>query len=286
MRTVIIGSNGQLGQELVNAFARYETFPLTHREIEICELESSYRILTALKPDLVINCAAYHKTDECEDFPEKAFMVNAVAVKGLATLCHDMNAVLVQISTDYVFDGKKGSPYHENDQPNPLNTYGISKLAGEFFVKNLLHRYYIVRTSSLFGVAGASGKGGNFIETMLKKARQGVVIKVVSDMYMSPTSAKDLAYKLEEMVRVQAPFGLYHLTNQGYCSWLEFAKTVFELTHLEVKLIPIYTEDLHQKARRPLFSALESKRIREAGLQEMREWQEALQDYLKEKGYI
>jgi dTDP-4-dehydrorhamnose reductase len=192
---------------------------------------------------------------------------------------------LVYISTDYVFDGRKMQPYTEEDIPNPLNVYGNSKLAGEYFVRNTLENHYIIRSSSLFGVAGASGKGGNFVETMIKMARNREEIKVVEDMIMSLTYTKDAAEMIRNILTKKLPFGIYHVANRGQCSWYEFAQAIFKTLGMDACLSPTKTNMLQSKARRPVFSSLVSVKLNKHGL-EMERWEEALTMYLIEKKYL
>ncbi|WP_287588094.1 dTDP-4-dehydrorhamnose reductase [Candidatus Borrarchaeum sp.] len=283
MKVAVIGAKGQLGSDLVKVFDADEVISLTHEEIEVEHLDSC-KIFKKSTPDVIVNTAAFHKTDACEDNPEKTFLVNTIGAKNVAETCSELDAILIYISTDYVFDGNKGVPYNEYDTPNPINTYGISKLAGEFYTK-LAEKYYVVRVASLFGVAGASGKGGNFVETMISKARSGQEIKVVDDIVMSPTYTKEAAIMVKNIVKNALPFGEYHVTNDGYCSWYEFAKTIFELLGTDVVLQPIKARSLNLKAKRPAFSALETVKLRKHAL-EMDTWKEALKKYLKEKGQI
>lgn len=283
MKVAIIGSNGQLGNDLAKVFDAEEVIGLTHKEIEVENL-NSFSILTESSPDVVINTAAFHKTDACEDDPEKTFLVNAIGAKNVAETCSQINAILVYVSTDYVFDGSKDVPYDEYGIPNPINTYGISKFAGEFYTK-LAQRYYIIRAASLFGVAGASGKGGNFVETMINKAKNNQEIKVVDDIVMSPTYTKEAANMMNKIVKNMLPIGVYHVTNRGYCSWYEFAKTIFDILNMDVDLKPIKAQSLYSKAKRPAFSALESVKLRKHDL-EMKNWKDSLKEYLKEKGYL
>jgi dTDP-4-dehydrorhamnose reductase len=283
MKVAIIGSKGQLGSDLVKAFQSENVIPLTHEDVEVADYNSCEKI-KGFNPDAVINTAAFHKTDACEDDPSKTFSVNAVGSKNVAHICGEIGAVYVFISTDYVFDGDKGKPYTERDPPNPINTYGISKVAGEQYAK-LAEKYYIARLSSLFGVAGASGKGGNFVETMIQKAKNKEEIKVVNDMFMSPTYTKDAAEMIKKILEKELPHGIYHITNKGFCSWYEFAREIFGMLNLNANLKPIKTEDLTLKAKRPIFSALESEKLGKYKL-EMRDWRGALKDYLKEKGHL
>ncbi|MCD6317895.1 dTDP-4-dehydrorhamnose reductase [Candidatus Aerophobetes bacterium] len=283
MKVAIIGSKGQLGSDLVKVFDKSDVIPLTHDQIEVKDYTSCKKIID-LSPDVVINTAAFHKTDDCEDNPLETFKVNAIGSKNVADVCKRIKAVYVYISTDYVFDGEKGAPYTEDDTPNPINTYGISKLAGEHYAK-LAEKYYIIRVSSLFGKAGASGKGGNFVETMIKKAKNKEKITVVDDMIMSPTYTKDAARAIKKIIEEDLPYGIYHASNSGFCSWYEFARKIFELLNLDVDIKPIKTKDLTLRAKRPVFSALESKRLSKYGLK-IPNWQKALRDYLHEKGYL
>lgn len=174
MKIIIIGANGQLGYDLIRAFENTEDeiAPLTHADIDVTDLRSASETLRNIEPDAVINCAAYVRVDDAEDFPERAFAVNALGARNIARICRDLNSILAHISTDYIFDGRKKEPYTEEDTPNPLNVYGNSKLAGEYFVRNTLEEHYIIRSSSLFGASGASGKGGNFVATMIKKSTE------------------------------------------------------------------------------------------------------------------
>lgn len=284
MRIVVIGSTGQLGTDLMKVLGKkHQAIGLTHREIEVSD-GNSCQIIKDYRPEIVVNTAAFHKTDQCEEEPMKTFLVNAVGAKNVAEVSKETGAVTVFISTDYVFDGSKSEPYTEDDVPNPINTYGISKLAGELYTrKNPKH--YVVRVASLFGAAGASGKGGNFIETMIAKAKGNEPIKVVDDMWMSPTYTKDAAETIKKIIELNVPYGVYHATNSGYCSWFEFAKEIFNMTGLNPNLTPIKTNQLQMKAQRPQFSALKSTKLPQHGIT-MRSWKEALREYLTEKGHI
>ena len=282
MKIAVIGATGQLGSDLVKVFD--EVIPLTHVEIEIKDLLSCLKTLEKYRPDVVINCASCVRVDDAEDYAEEVFAVNSVGAKNVAIACKKINAVNVYISTDYVFDGSKNIPYTEEDRPNPINTYGISKLAGEFYTK-LVERHYIIRVSSLFGAAGASGKGGNFVETMITKAKNNEKIMVVDDMVMSPTYTRDAAEMIKEILIKKMPFGTYHAANKGQCSWYQFAKTIFNTLGIEVSLAPTKANILQSKARRPMYSPLVSVNLKKYGL-EMESWEAALKNYLIEKGYL
>ena len=284
MKIAIIGSTGQLGTDLMKALRNeHEAIGLTHQDIEVTDYKSCL-LLKKHHPDIIINTAAFHKTDQCEEEPIKTFSVNAIGARNIAAISKEIEATTVFISTDYVFDGLKNEPYTEEDTPNPINTYGISKLAGEHYTKQN-PKHYIIRLASLFGVAGASGKGGNFVETMITKAKKNEPIAVVDDMWMSPTYTKDAAATIKKIVQSKLPFGTYHVTNQGYCTWFQFAKEIFKLLGLNPALTPIKTEQLKMKSKRPKFSALESIKLPKYGIQ-IREWKQALHDYLIEKGHM
>lgn len=286
MKIAIIGSNGQLGVDIVRAFkgTEHEVVPLTHNDIDVTDVSLSGKILKKIHPDTIINCAAYVRVDDAEEFPDTAFAVNALGARNIALISGELDTILVHISTDYVFDGRKNVPYTEEDIPNPLGVYGASKLAGEYFVRNIVVKHYIIRSSSLFGVAGASGKGGNFVETMIGKALSKEDIKVVDDMIMTPTYTRDAANMIKSILSKKLPFGIYHVSNIGQCSWYEFARSVFDITGIDASISPTTTVAIKSKATRPMFSPLASTRLKMYGL-EMKSWKAALRDYLMEKGY-
>ena len=281
MKVAVIGI-GQLGSDLIKTFDN--AIPLTHENIEVTDL-ASCETLKDIRPDVIINTAAYHKTDECEDNPEKTFLVNAIGARNIAKIGNEIDAINVYISTDYVFDGLKDEPYTENDTPNPINAYGISKFAGELFTKYISHKYYIIRVSSLFGVAGASGKGGNFVETMISKAKAGDELRVVNDIKMSPTYTKDASMAIKEILERNLPYGIYNVTNDGFCTWYEFARAIFEIANISAKLYPISSDEYPTKAKRPMNSSLNIEKLRSYGI-DVRNWRDALKDYLMEKGHL
>jgi len=284
MKIAVIGSTGQLGTDLVKTLgATHEIICLTHNDIEVADYDSCL-ILKKHQPHMVINTAAFHKTDQCEEEPLKTFSVNALGARNLAMITKEIDATTVFISTDYVFDGSKKEPYTEDDVPAPINTYGISKLAAEHFTRQN-PKYYIIRIASVFGKAGASGKGGNFVETMITKAKKNEPITVIDDMWMSPTYTKNASSIIKEITEKQLPYGVYHATNKGYCSWYQFAEQIFQFTGLTPDLTPIKTDQLTMKAKRPRFSALKSIKLPQYDI-EMPTWQEALHEYLTEKGHI
>ncbi len=283
MRVAIIGSDGQLGSDLVKVLSDWNPVRLSHGELDVREPLQVKDTLCQIKPHAIINTAAFNRVDDCEDDPETAFAVNAYGARNLARVCSMLDCVMVHISTDYIFGGEKTSPYTEADSPNPLSVYGVSKLAGEFFVRNICAKHFVVRTSGLYGESGSKAKGGNFVQTMIRLARAGKAIRVVDDQVLTPTYTKDLAEKLKELVQTSF-YGLYHITNSGQCSWYDFAAQIFVLTGLSPQLLPITSEAFGAKARRPNYSVLAAERLNEHGLEQLRDWKEALKDYLRAKG--
>lgn len=285
MKILILGAGGQLGSELVNILQDDTLIPLTHRDIEMTDEQQVSNILSSNMPDIVINTAAYHKVDDCEDNVELSFATNSFAVRNLARICNELGIIFVHFSTDFVFGGDKHTPYVESDCPNPGSVYAVSKLSGELFVKNTCSKYFVIRTCGLYGAKGQSGKGGNFIETMIKLANSGKKIKVVSDQIITPTYVKELAAKVSQLIRTDK-YGLYHITNNGECSWFEFASAIFELTGIKADISPTSSSEFASKARRPAYSVLENRHLGLLGLDDMTHWRNALKEYLAEKGYI
>jgi dTDP-4-dehydrorhamnose reductase len=284
MRALLIGSNGQLGSDLCRIWSD-DLIALPEEALDVCDRDQAHDVIRREAPDLVINTAAYHRVDECETNAARTFEVNTLGAKNVADAACEVGSAVMFISTDYVFDGEKGSPYVEEDMPRPLSVYGASKVAGEHLVRQSNAKHYIVRSSSLFGVAGALGKGGNFVETMIRKAREGEPLRVVDDQVSVPTLTWDLAQKLSELAKTER-FGLYHITNGGQASWCRFAEKIFELTGLRPSLTAITSDELAAPARRPRFSVLENRAAKAAGLPPLRSWEEALEAYLREKGHL
>ena len=285
MKVAIIGANGQLGSELMQVLSEWDVCPLTRPACDVCNADSVRDTLRRIRPGVVINTAAFTDVDACEDDVRQAFDVNASAVRALASACADLEAVLAHVSTDYVFDGKKRAPYREDDAPHPLSVYGVSKLAGEYFARNGWPRHFVVRTSGLYGAAGARGKGGNFVETMIRMAREGRPIRVVSDQVLTPTYARDLAQAIKRLIVTEA-YGLYHVTNSGACSWYEFAGRIFKRVGTMPDFGPTTSAEWGARARRPPYSVLADEKFVEVGGGHLRVWTEALDVYLKEKGYV
>ena len=286
-KIALIGANGQLGSDIVSHFSqcdRYQLTALTRSDIDIRQADIVEQVLTSQKFDVVINSAAYVRVDDCEQEVETAFNVNAIGALNVARACRDIDALCVYISTDYVFRGDRPSPYTESDVPNPINIYGTSKLTGEYLVQQTAPRSLILRISSVFGKAGASGKGGNFVETMIKKAKAGDPLKVVNDIFMSPTYTYDAARLLDALLQ-SGQEGIIHGANGGQCSWHEFAVKALHLAGINHIIESIPASAFPTKATRPMNSALTSDRLDPISTFKMRPWQEALAAYLVEKSH-
>jgi dTDP-4-dehydrorhamnose reductase len=285
MKIAVIGSNGQLGNDLLAAFRAKgdEVVGLVHADIEISDLQSVSRVLESVRPQAIVNTAAMHHVENCEREPEKAFAVNAVGPRNLAIVARDLGAVLMQVSTDYVFDGAKGSPYVEEDNPLPLNVYGITKLAGEHFVRVTTDKHFVIRTSGLYGKSPCRAKGGlNFIELMLKLAKERGEVKVVDSEWVSPTSTAELAQQIVQLSRSDS-YGLYHATAEGSCSWHEFAQEIFAITETPVRLNIAGPNEFPAKVARPKYSVLENRALKGRGLNAFNPWQTGLRNYLADR---
>jgi dTDP-4-dehydrorhamnose reductase len=286
MKIALIGADGQLGSDLMKTLDRSKVIPLYYPEFDVTQPDKARDTLISTQPNIVINTSAYHRVDECEDHPQESFRVNATAVRDLALVCREFDWTLVHFSTDYVFDGKKASPYTEEDTPHPLSVYAVSKLAGEYFVKALLEKYFLIRTCGLYGVAGCWGKGTNFVDIMISLAHKDQPLKVVDDQWVTPTSTEELAVRIGELI--QTPdYGLYHLTNEGQCTWFGFAQAIFRLTgKTPQQLIPVDSKTYGAKAVRPAYSVLENRKAKAIGISDFSSWEDALEAYLRNKGYL
>lgn len=271
MKILILGSNGMLGHELAEVFKdKNELFLWDREQIDITKRDEVMKKIGELKPDAVINAAAYTAVDKAETEKDSAYKVNGCAVGFISAICKQINALLVHFSTDYVFDGESHNGYKENHPYKPINMYGKSKALGEKMILDIEPQYYLIRTSWLFGKSGK-----NFVETMLKLEADGKNIKVVNDQFGSPTYTKDLAKEARKLVESKKLFGIYHITNSGFCSWYEFAVKIFELSKLKPDVRPVKSEEFPTPAKRPTYSMLVNTK-----LPPMRPWEEALKDYL------
>lgn len=283
MKYAVLGSAGQLGRDLCPRLDG-EVLPLTREHCDLSRPETLRPALSERKADVVVNCAAYNFVDRAETEPDAAFAVNAWGVRELARVCRELDCVLVHFSTDYVFglDAARTTPYAEEDAPGPVSVYGLSKLTGEYLVRSICPRHFVIRTCGLYGVWGSGGKGGNFVETMLRVASQGKPLRVVADQVCTPSYTVDVAIATAGLVKTNR-YGLYHLTNADSCSWHDLARTIFQLANVKADLTPITSQEFSAPARRPPYSVLASRGLESAGLRPLRPWREALGAYLDER---
>jgi dTDP-4-dehydrorhamnose reductase len=281
MRYAILGAGGQLGREFVQRLGA-DAAALTRAEADLTDLERLRNTLDAVAPEVVINCAAYNFVDRAEKESAAAFAVNAWGVRELASLCAARGWTLVHFSTDYVFglDADRAEPFAETDPPGPVGIYGLSKLTGEYLIRATCPRHFVIRTCGLYGLWGSGGKGGNFVETMLRLAGEGKPIRVVADQVCTPTAASDLADAVLRLLALEVP-GVYHLTNAGACSWHEFASAIFEFEGLTPDLTRTTSMAFGSTARRPAYSVLANRATERLGLPPLRPWRVALADYLR-----
>ena len=252
-----------MGHELASAGEDFEL--LTHTDLDVCDDTAVFDTLASLRPPTVINTAAFTNVDAGEENVQGAFAANCHAARNLARACNLVEALLVHVSTDYAFGGDQHTPYHEDSPLNPLNVYGVSKAAGEYFVRNLCRKHLVIRTSGLYGLMGASGKGGNFVETMLRLGQERGSVCVVTHQVLSPTYTRDLVQMVRTLIGVQTQ-GVAHVTNGGACSWYKFAEAIFELSAMAVEVRPITTKAFGAKATRSSYSVLDNRRLREEGI--------------------
>jgi len=281
MKVLVTGAKGQLGYDVVKCLELIgieylgtdrETLDITN-EIDVKKVVLDYR------PDVIVHCAAYTAVDKAEDEKEMCYAVNVLGTKYIAEACKEIDAKMIYISTDYVFDGEGDKPFDVTDKPNPINYYGKTKYEGELEVQNLLDKYFIVRISWVFG-----SNGSNFVKTMLKLGKERNEISVIVDQIGSPTYTYDLAKLLLEMIQTEK-FGTYHVTNEGYCSWYEFACEIFSNIGIHIKINPIYSTDYPTRAKRPYNSRLDKGRLTDYSFNELRNWKNALSDYINDNDF-
>lgn len=277
-KVIITGASGMLGSALLNTVpARYEAFGPGRSEADITNLEQVRAAIAASSPRAVIHCAAYTDVDGCTRDPQRAHEVNAIGTRNVAVACHEADCALIALSTDYVFDGTKGSPYTESEEPNPINAYGRSKLAAEQYAQQEHDRVLIVRTQWLFGPGGA-----NFVETIVKKARQSAQLDVVSDEYGSPTYTRHLAVRLWELLAGGAS-GIIHVVNGRVCSWAQLARFAVQAAGIEdVEVHPISRDEWESPTRRPRCSALATQRDIQLAAQPLAAWETAVEEYVQD----
>ena len=273
---LVTGSTGQLGSDVVKELLKrgYSTLSPNRSEFNLCSEDSIRNYILNSNCEAIVHCAAYTQVDKAEDEKDLCIKINATATKHIVKCAKILDIPMIYISTDYVFDGTKDGEYTENDETNPINIYGESKLAGEKYVQEILDKYYIVRTSWVFII-----NGKNFIETMLRLSKANNQLSIVNDQIGSPTYTKDLSRLLVDMLET-SKYGLYHATNEGYCSWYEFADTIFKLANINIDIKAINSNEYASRAKRPLNSKLSKDKLIEYGFKPLPHWEDALKDYL------
>ncbi len=278
MKVLLTGCNGQLGRELTRQFDRfadkYEILKTDVHNLDITDYNSVMGIVKSTRPDAVINCAACTNVDACESDEILAFRVNAMGARNLSAASDMVGAKMLQVSTDYVFDGSISKPKREYDETNPQNCYGRSKLLGEKLVKDTNKRFFIVRTAWLYG------DGNNFVRTMLKLSKEKKEIDIVNDQTGSPTSTIDLARCIINLINTDN-YGIYHATGEGSCSWYEFAQAIFKLAGIDINVNAITSEQLNRPAVRPKYSVLDNFMLKILDINNFRYWEDALREYME-----
>ena len=273
---LVTGSTGQLGSDVVKELLKrgYSTLSPNRSELNLCSEDNIRNYILNSNCEAIVHCAAYTQVDKAEDEKDLCIKINATATKHIVKCAKILDIPMIYISTDYVFDGTKDGEYTENDETNPINIYGESKLAGEKYVQEILDKYYIVRTSWVFNI-----NGKNFIETMLRLSKANNQLSIVNDEIGSQTYTKDLSRLLVDMLET-SKYGLYHATNEGYCSWYEFADTIFKLANINIDIKAINSNEYASRAKRPLNSKLSKDKLIEFGFKPLPHWEDALKDYL------
>ncbi|MFH1022566.1 MAG: dTDP-4-dehydrorhamnose reductase [Planctomycetota bacterium] len=284
-RVMILGAGGQLGREMVRLFesdAAWRAVAFDRNAMDITDPDRVRRVIGEIRPAAVVNAAAYNHVDKAEEESEEAFRVNAGSVRALAEACAREDAVLVHVSTNYVFDGRKNIPYTEDDPPAPLSVYAASKLAGEAHVRSLCPRHFVIRTAAVFGPGGRLTRLGNFIETMIRVAAAGKPLRVVADQVVTPTSAGELAGAIRALLGTDR-YGMYHVTGGGETSWHGYAEAVFSMAGIRADLTAVTTKEFGAKAARPPYSVLDCGKLVRAGIPAPRPWREAVGEYLESR---
>ena len=273
---LVTGSTGQLGSDVVKELLKrgYSTLSPNRSEFNLCSEDSIRNYILNSNCEAIVHCAAYTQVDKAEDEKDLCIKINTTATKHIVKCAKILDIPMIYISTDYVFDGTKDGEYTENDETNPINIYGESKLAGEKYVQEILDKYYIVRTSWVFNI-----NGKNFIETMLRLSKANNQLSIVNDQIGSPTYTKDLSRLLVDMLET-SKYVLYHATNEGYCSWYEFADTIFKLANINIDIKAINSNEYASRAKRPMNSKLSKDKLIEYGFKPLPHWEDALKDYL------
>lgn len=284
MKILLIGRTGQLGNSLLAVAQGHTIIAPPRNELDIGSPLTVENAIRQHKPDVLINTAAFHNVPLCEDQAMQALAINCVAVRDIAEICRDTDCLLVTFSSDYVFAGDQRTPYAEDSPAGPLQMYGVTRLAGELAARNTAPNHtLVIRTCGLYGINGARSKGGNFVDNRITDARSQPHLEISCEQTVSPTFSDDLAHSVMQLVEHpnRTP-GIYHLTNEGECSWYEFTKAIYDIVGLDVVLKPIDRRGLSGKMRRPLYSALANNKARSLGIR-LPHWRDALERYLNAK---
>jgi dTDP-4-dehydrorhamnose reductase len=280
-RVLLFGGGGQLGTEIRRLWNSEVVSP-SHADVDIVDAAAVEAAIEASKPDAVVNCAAFHQVERCEQEPQNAFAANALAVNAMAEACAERGVRFITFSTDYVFDGTLGRAYTESDAPGPLSAYGISKLAGELLVLRVQSDAFVIRTCGVYGTRTSTTKGYTFIDKIIAQARAGEPVRVVTDQIVSPTYAVHLAQGVARILEANAVPGLYHAVNEGAVSWYDYASEALRVAGIDRAIEPARTNDWPSRVRRPAFSALENAKLHALGIQ-MPDWRTGVSDYLRDR---
>ena len=273
MRILVTGSKGQFGKELLKIYSDENIIGVDIDEMDVTDAEQTINFITEFNPDIVIHTAAMTDVDGCEENKETAFKVNTLGTRNVALACQKANSEMLYVSTDFVFDGDKNENYNEFDKPSPLSIYGKSKFEGEKLVKELLNKFYIVRTAWLYG------DGHNFVKTMLSLAENNDSLNIVCDQQGTPTYARDLAIAISKIVD-SGLYGTYHASNNGSCSWYDFSNKIFEIKGIDIEVNPTTAKEFSSPAERPAYSVMDNFALESQDIYQMRRWEEALEDFL------
>lgn len=278
MKVLVTGATGQLGTDISKELEKREIeyAGINSRDCDITSLKAVERVISNISPEIIIHCAAYTAVDKAEEEAEKCYMINGKGTENVVKVCKELGITLVYISTDYVFDGTGERPWRVDDERFPMSVYGKSKYMGEKAVEEILKKYFIIRVSWIYGKHGS-----NFVKAILKKSETEPCIKVVADQIGTPTYTADIAKTIVEIIKTDK-YGVYHVANEGYCSWYEFARSVFEKVGRDVEVLPIASEEYSAKAKRPLNSRLDKSVLVENGFSLLPSWEDALERFLAE----
>jgi len=281
-RVLLFGGSGQLGGEIQRSWSGVEFIAPSHANVDITDAQAVAAAIERAAPDTVVNCAAFHNVERCESEPQSALAANAVAVNAMAEACAQHGTRLVTISTDYVFDGELGRPYTEADEPRPISAYGVSKYAGELLALRLQAPAYVVRTCGVYAVRASTSKGHTFIDRIITQARDGEQVRIVRDQTVSPTYAPHLAHGLLQLLQSNAPYGLYHMVNEGPVTWYDYASEALRVAGIDHPIEPVSYKDWPSRVRRPAFSALENAKLHELGIH-LPSWREGIAAYMNDR---